>query len=90
MFLMHMNTYEQPDGEKEYKTCCLDEIAALLLRKQKILHTQQDEGTVWFVFQHSAEIEKLARDFYFGRLLVNAREYHEILKMLLRKVKPNR
>ena len=81
-----MNTCEQPDGEKEYKSCSLDEVAALLIRKQKILGTQRDGGTCWFIFEHTPLCEKLANDFYYGNLLVNAREYHEILKMLIRQV----
>ncbi|OGK19010.1 hypothetical protein A3D80_03515 [Candidatus Roizmanbacteria bacterium RIFCSPHIGHO2_02_FULL_40_13b] len=80
----------KPDGENEYKTKDLPEVAALIMQKQAPIKMQRDGDTCWFVFLHNKKTEEVSLDYYFGNLLVNAREYYEVLRMLKGKVQPRR
>jgi hypothetical protein len=80
----------RPDRENEYKTKDLPEVAALIIKKQGLIKIQRDGSVCWFVFQHNKKCEEISTAYYFGNLLVNAREFYETMKMLKGKVQPNR
>ena len=72
------------DGD--HKTKDLPEVAALIINKQKLIKIQRDGSICWFIFEHSPKCEEISTEYYFGNLLVNAREYYETMKMLKGKV----
>lgn len=69
-----------------YKTKDLPEVAALIIKKQRLIKMERNSHICWFVFENSTAREKISTDYYFGVLLVNAREYYETMKMLKGKV----
>lgn len=74
------------DKEMEYKTKDLPEVAALIIKKQKLLSTRRDGNIFWFVFEFDRHCEEISTAYYYGDLQVNAREFYETMKMLKGKV----
>jgi len=69
-----------------YKTKDLGEAAALIVRKQRLIDIEREGKTCWFVFENSQNCKELSNKFFFGELLVNARDYHESLSMLKNRI----
>ena len=69
-----------------YKTKDLGEAAALIVRKQRLIDIERVGKTCWFVFENSQNCKELSNKFFFGELLVNARDYHESLSMLKNRI----
>lgn len=69
-----------------YKTKDLPESAALIYKKQELLRIDRQGKICWFVFQNKNECEILSREFFFGELTVNAREYYEIIVRLKHRI----
>lgn len=74
------------DKDGEYKTKDLPEVAALIIKKQRLIKIQRDGNVCWFVFEHNPSCEEISTRYYFEELLVNAREFYETMKMLKGKV----
>lgn len=72
--------------QNTYSTKDLAECAALLILKQNLIRLERQGKTCWFVFQNKDICEKLSSQFFFGELLVNAREYHETLVKLKNRI----
>jgi hypothetical protein len=64
---------------ENYKTKDLGECAALIVAKQRLADIEREGRVCWFVFDDREECEKLASQFFFGELLLNAREYYEAM-----------
>jgi hypothetical protein len=62
-----------------YKTKDLGECAALITAKQRLADIEREGSVCWFVFASRCECEKISAQFFFGELLVNAREYYEAM-----------
>ena len=71
--------------DKLYKTKDLPEIAVFLIKKQKPVKVEQENGIYWFTF-NAKNTEKISNDYYYGELLVNARDFYETMKMLKGKI----
>lgn len=69
-----------------YKTKDLAEAAALVVKKTPLLDIERDQSTCWFVFENKKECERLSNLFFFGELLVNAREYYEVMARLKNRI----
>ena len=75
------------DKDGEYKTKDLPEVAALIIKKQRLIKMQRDGSVCWFVFEHTPLCEEIVHKFYYeGLPHNNVREYSETLKMLKGKV----
>ena len=72
--------------EDDYKTKDLGEAAALIVKKQRFIRMDRDGRICWFVFENLQECERLSSDFFFGELLVNARELQEAIKRLKHRI----
>jgi len=70
----------------DYKTKDLGEAAALIVKKQRFIRIDRDGRICWFVFENLQECEMLSSDFFFGELLVNARELQEAIKRLKHRI----
>jgi len=70
----------------EYSTKDLGEASALLVGKQLFIRIDRSGSTCWFVFDNKEECKKLSDQFFFGELLVNAREYYEALGRLKNRI----
>jgi len=70
----------------DYKTKDLGEAAALIVKKQRFIRIDRDGRICWFVFENRQECERLSSDFFFGELLVNARELQEAIKRLKHRI----
>ena len=70
----------------DYKTKDLGEAAALIVKKQRFIRIDREGRICWFVFENKQECEMLSSDFFFGELLVNARELQEAIKRLKHRI----
>jgi len=70
MVIMSNNTYKTKD---------LGECAALIVAKQQLINIERLGSIRWFVFEDKEKCEKLGSQFFFGELLLNAREYYEAM-----------
>ena len=66
----------------EYKTKDLGEASGLLCKSAVLLRLQKENNFYWFVFQDKELCEKTSREYWFGNLQVNARNYYEEMRML--------
>ncbi len=65
-----------------YRTKDLSISAVLLIKKIKLVGTERLGGICWFIFTEKARCEDLSNQYLFGEVLVNAREYEEMIKRL--------
>ena len=72
--------------ESLYKTRDLAEAAALIIKKLPLKGIERDHSTCWFVFENKAVCEEVSNLFFFGELLVNAREFHEAIGRLKNRI----
>ena len=79
----------EPDKENEYKTKDLGEVSALVTSGQKIIEMQRDERICWFVFEHTDQCEKISREYFFGNLTGNLRQYNEAMNNLKNRIFSN-
>lgn len=66
----------------EYLTKNIGEAAGLISRNIKLIRIDRENEVCFFVFDEKSDCEKLSKDFFFGELLVNAREFFEAEKRL--------
>ncbi len=69
-----------------YKTKDLAEAGALIVKKQQLVEIEREGKTCWFVFQNGQECQRLSNEFFFGELLLNARDYYEALNRLKNRI----
>lgn len=69
-----------------YKTKDLAEAAALIVQKIPLKSIERNQSTCWFVFENKPDCEKFSNMFFFGELLVNAREFHEAITRLKNRI----
>ena len=65
-----------------YKTKDLAEAAALMVIGQSLKDIEREAGVCWFVFSGGQQSQDISNKYYFGELLVNARDYQEAMKRL--------
>jgi hypothetical protein len=71
---------------ENYRTRDLAEAAALTVMKRVFINIEKDGHTCWFIFENKARCEQISHQFFFDTLLVNAREYHEALSRLKKRI----
>lgn len=69
-----------------YKTKDLAEAGALILMKQNFSGIERNEKICWFIFSDKTECQKISNQFFFGKLLVNAKDYYQTLTVLKHKI----
>jgi len=69
-----------------YKTRDLAEATALAVSKIPIIGIEKKGVYCWFVFADPSECIKISNMFFYGELLVNAREYWETTKRLKNRI----
>lgn len=72
--------------DREYLTRDIGEAATLIVKKKKLIRIDRDNRICWFVFENIEECKKLSSDFFFGELLINARDYYEALGRLKNRI----
>ena len=65
-----------------YKTKDLAESAALIVSKQHLIQIQRIGKICWFIFENKEECSKISQTYFFGNLLVSARDFHEAMTRL--------
>jgi hypothetical protein len=74
------------DKIDEYSTKDLAESAVLILHKQELLRIDRNGKICWFIFSNKSKCKKLSQKFFFGELLVNARDYRETISRLKNRI----
>ena len=72
--------------EDSYKTRDIGEAGALILEKQRLITIERREKICWFVFEDKNTCRELSNKYFFGNLLVSAREYKETLDRLKNRI----
>lgn len=72
--------------QSTYRTKDLAEAAAMLVCKQKLTSIERQQQTCWFIFAQADKCRKISDKFFFGELLVDARQYHESLSLLKNRI----
>jgi len=81
------NNLTMPEFQtEEYKTKDLPESAALLYKNQKLIRIEKQGRICWFIFSDKQLCENLSKEFFFGELMVNAREYYEAVIRLKHRI----
>lgn len=69
-----------------YKTKDLSESAALLISKQHLVEIKREGKVCWFLFEDSTKCMAISNDFFFGKFMVNAREYYQMITNLKNRI----
>lgn len=69
-----------------YKTKDLPESAAFIYKNQQLLRIERQGKICWFVFANKKNCERLSKEFFFGELIVNAREFYEVVVRLKHRI----
>jgi hypothetical protein len=69
-----------------YRTKDLAEAAALVTTKHKLIEITREGYTCWFIFENQKLCKKLSDQYFFGELLLNAREFHEVITRLKSRI----
>lgn len=72
--------------QDKYKTKDLGEAGALLCKAVVLLELRENGGVVWFIFSSPSMCKEISNKYFFGELLVNAREYNESLRILKNRI----
>ena len=75
--------------ENTYKTKDLGEAGVLIVKKQNLLKMERKNSICWFVFKDKSKCQELSNNFFFGDLMVNAREYTETINRLKNRIFSN-
>jgi hypothetical protein len=52
----------------------------------KLIEIQKVNKICWFIFEDKERCSEVSNDFFFGSLLVNARDYYEMLARLKNRI----
>ena len=69
-----------------YKTKDLAEASMLVVKKQKMTSIERMDRICWFVFSNKSECEILSHEYFYGEVLVDALEFHEVMKRLKNRI----
>lgn len=69
-----------------YSTKDLSETAALIVEKQELLRIDRQGNTCWFIFKNTEKCKDISNKFFFGNLLVNARDYSEAMTRIKNRI----
>lgn len=70
----------------QYKTKDLAEAAALIVEGLVLSTIERQGNTCWFIFEDDDECRQLSQKFFFGGLLVDARQYYEAMGRLKNRI----
>lgn len=70
------------NSNSTYETKDLGESAALLTKNITLEHVRRDQSVCWFIFSDTEQRKNITKSYYFGKLLVNARDYNDSLSRL--------
>lgn len=71
---------------KLYKTKDLGEAAALIVKDIPLIEIERDGKVCWFIFNLVDQCRLLSNQYFFGELMVNAREYTEATVRLKNRI----
>ena len=69
-----------------YKTKDLGEAAALVVMNVQLFEVEREGKVCWFIFNNIDQCKLLSNQYFFGELMVNAREYTEATLRLKNRI----
>ncbi|PIZ62206.1 hypothetical protein COY16_04980 [Candidatus Roizmanbacteria bacterium CG_4_10_14_0_2_um_filter_39_13] len=72
--------------ENTYRTKDLASAAMLIVKGHPMLQMEREAEICFFIFSSEQECERLSDQFFFGEVLVNARDYYEAMNRLKNKI----
>mgnify|MGYP001618143804 CR=1 FL=1 len=70
----------------EYKTRDYAEASVLILKNQKLIQIEREGKTCWFIFENESVCKEISDQYFFGELLLNAREFKEAMDRLKSRI----
>ena len=70
----------------EYRTKDLSEATTLVVKGIKLLNIAKEENKCWFVFEESLQRNEISNCYWFGKCLVDARNYYQTNMMLKSRI----
>jgi hypothetical protein len=77
---------EMKDLDNTYRTRDLAEAAALLVEGMELLKMNREGAICWFIFRDKEKCVELSDKYFFGNLLVPAREFHDTVGKLKNRI----
>ena len=81
-----MKILDMDTNFERYKTKDLAEAGVLIIKKKQLIEIERQGKICWFIFDDKKLCERISNEFFFGELLVNAREYYEALNRLKSRI----
>ncbi len=72
--------------EKYYRTKDLAESASLIVCKMALIRIEKEGNICWFIFENKEKCIDISNKYFFGELLLNAREFHEAITRLKNRI----
>ena len=76
--------------KEKYRTKDLAESAVLIVKGQKLFCTEWEGFICWFIFEDLETCINLSDKYFYGELLLNARDLVETMKRLKNRVSINK
>lgn len=71
---------------QEYKTKDLAEATALITTGNSLVRIERDGKICFFIFENIKSCQDISNKYFFGELLVNARNFHESMVRLKNRI----
>ncbi len=72
--------------KEQYKTKDLAEASALLSLDNPLTQIERQGNTCWFIFEDKEKCDALSNQYFFGKLMVNARDFYESMSRLKNRI----
>lgn len=69
-----------------YKTRDISECAVLLIKNQHLLSFERIGKICWFYFAEPTKCKEISNNYFFGEILVNAREFEQIRQKIINRI----
>ena len=69
-----------------YRTRDLGESAALLLSNVRLVSFAREGKICWFYFEDAEKSKQISNNYFFGELMVNARDFQQALTKLKNRI----
>lgn len=70
----------------QFRTKDLAESAIIFLLGQQLIDIEKINGICWFIFDNYQKCKEISNNFWFGKCLVNAKDYYDTINKLKNRI----
>jgi len=70
----------------QYRTRDLAESATIFLLGQQLINIERINGVCWFIFEDLNKCKEISNNFWFGKCIVNAKDYYDTINKLKNRI----